>query len=321
MRTTVRTIAAVSALIMVGVAGGFDSVTAVAQTNRYSSDWRNPDAAPAQPGTGPAQELVDELNRLIDSAAAARAADPAFIRDLRDLARRFDWPWRKRILFDDFSDGDVTANPAWTLGGAPVTVDRYEGLRSRVALAAASTSQTQQQKPSEEMAVQLLGQLLRKGNRDNQTTAPAPVAPKESILATSAATANQFAVQADIVFVDAANGYFEMGVIQGTDGLGYRVGIRPGAQDAAVEILRVGTRGSGVVDGARVAAATWGARPPSQPKTVLFTRDDAGTMQVSINGTVVLSAADRAFRERFDGFILRNGGGDYIVKSIAGYSN
>ena len=136
----------------------------------------------------------------------------------------------------------------------------------------------------------------------------------------SARTANQFAIQADIVFANAVNGYIEMGVIQGADGLGYRVGIRPGARDAAVEILRVGSRGSGVVNSGRVATATWNAQQASQAKAVLFTRDDAGDMKVSIDGTVVLTANDRAFRDGFDGFIVRNGGGDYIVKSISGYS-
>jgi hypothetical protein len=69
-----------------------------------------------------------------------------------------------------------------------------------------------------------------------------------------------------------------------------------------------------------VAAATWATQQASQPKTVLFTRDDVGDMKVSIDGTVVLTANDRAFRDGFDGFIVRNGGGDYILKSIAGYS-
>ena len=70
----------------------------------------------------------------------------------------------------------------------------------------------------------------------------------------------------------------------------------------------------------KVAAATWATQPAAQPKTVLFTRDDVGDMNVSIDGTVVLTANDRAFRDGFDGFIVRNGGGDYVLKSISGYS-
>ena len=323
MGSKIRSVRVPLSALAVGALISMSGGAAFAQSSGYSSNWRNPDSAQAQSGTNQAQGLVDELNKLIDSAAAARAADPKFLRDLRDLARRYDWPWRNRVLFDDFSDGNFTANPVWTVGGAPVTVDRFNGLRTRVSMEAPQTAtQPRQSNDSGDIAVQILGQLLRQSSRSNEPEqqAPAPKRHEESILATSAGTTNQFALQADIVFADAVNGYFELGVIQGTDGLGYRVGIRPGVRDASVELLRVGSRGSGVVDSARIAAATWGAQQTAQPKTVLFTRDDLGEMNVSINGTVVLTANDRGFRDRFDGFIFRNGGGDYVLKSISGYS-
>jgi len=307
---------AVGTLISVSSSGSF------AQSSGYSSSWRNPDGKQAQAATSQVQGLVDELNKLIDSATTARAADPNLLRDLRDLARRFDWPWRKRVLFDDFSDGNVTAGPVWTVGGAPVTVDRFDGVRSRVSMEAPqAATQTQKSTDSGDVAVQILGALLKQRS-SSETEKPKPAAKRheESILATSAATANQFALQADIIFAAAVNGYLEMGVIQGADGLGYRVGIRPAARDASVEILRVSPRGSSIVDSARVAAAAWAPQQASQPKTVLFTRDDVGDMNVSIDGKVVLTANDRAFRDGFDGFIVRNGGGDYVVKSISGYS-
>ena len=309
------TVLAVGALLFLN--GG----AAFAQSSRYSNDWQNPSSAQAQPEKSPVQGLVDELNTLIDAADTARAADPKFIRDLRDLARRFDWPWRKRVLFDDFSDGNVNANPVWTVAGAPVTVDRIGGVRLRVSMETPQTAaQPRQSTDSGDVAVQILGQLLKQRSSEPDKPKPAATRHKESVLATSAAAANQFAIQADIIFADAVDGYIEMGVIQGADGLGYRVGIRPRAHDAEVEILRVGSRGSGVVNSAQVAAATWGAQSATQPKAVLFTRDDVGNMNVSIDGTVVLSANDRAFRDGFGGFIVRNGGGDYVVKSIAGYS-
>lgn len=309
--------------LAVGTLVSLNASASFAQSSRYSSSWQNPNGAPTQSGANQAQGLVDELNKLIDSAAAARAADPNFLRDLRDLARRFDWPWRNRVVFDDFSDGNVTANPVWTVGGAPVTVDRLDGLRTRVSMAAPqATTQTRQSPEAGDVAVQILGQLLKQSSRSDKTEqqAPAPKRHEESTLATSAAIANQFALQADIIFADAVNGYIELGVIQGTEGLGYRVGIRPGTDSASVEILRVGSRGRGVVDSAQIATATWASQQVSQPKTVLFTRDDVGDMNVSIDGTVVLTANDRAFRDGFEGFILRNGGGDYVVKSISGYT-
>ena len=324
MVSTIRNVRVSITAVAVGALISLSSGAALAQSSTYSSNYRNPDSTPAQTATSQVQGLVDELNKLVDSASAARAADPNFLRDLRDLARRFDWPWRKRVLFDDFSDGNVTANPVWTVGGAPVNVDRFDGLRTRVSMEAPqATTQTQQSTDTGDVAVQILGQLLRQSSRSNEPEkqAPAPKRHEESILATSAGIANQFALQADIVFADAVNGYVELGVFQGTNGLGYRIGIRPGARNASVEMLRVGSRGSSVVDSAQIAAATWAPQQTAQPKTVLFTRDDAGSMSVSINGTVVLTANDRGFRDGFDGFIVRNGGGEYVVKSISGYSN
>ena len=301
---------------------------AIAQSSGYSSDWRNPDSgqAQAQATTDQAQGFVDELNKLIDSAAAARAADPNFLRDLRDLASRYDWPWRTRVLMEDFSDGNVTANPVWAVDGAPVSVDRFDGLRTRVSMAAppapAQSQESRGSTDSGDIAVQILGQILQQSTRSSEPEkqAPAPVQHKETVLATSAGTANQFALPADIVFADAVDGYFELGVIQGTNGLGYRIGIRPGKDSATVELLRVGSRGSSVIDSAQITSATWAPQQTAQAKTILLTRDDGGDMKFSVDGTVVLSANDRAFRDRFDGVIVKNGGGDYIVKSISGYS-
>lgn len=321
MVSTICTVRLSLTALAVGAFVSLNAGGALAQSSGYSSSWKNPDGKQAQAETSQVQGLVDELNTLIDAADTARAADPKFLRDLRDLARRFDWPWRKRVLFDDFSDGNVTAGPAWTVGGAPVTVDRFDGLRSRVSMEAPqATTQNQQSSDSGDVAVQILGALLKQRSGETEKPKPAPKRHEESILATSAGTANQFAMQANIIFANAVNGYIEMGVIQGTNGLGYRIGIRPAARDAAVEILRVSSRGSSVVDSAVVAAATWSKQQATQPKSVLFTRDDVGNMNISIDGTVVLTANDRAFRDGFDGFIVRNGGGDYVVKSISGYS-
>ena len=61
-------------------------------------------ASPADaevPRTGPqpsagneqVQKLVDELRALTDEADRNRTADPRFLRDLRGLARRYDYPF------------------------------------------------------------------------------------------------------------------------------------------------------------------------------------------------------------------------------------
>jgi len=64
-----------------------------AQTTTYPS-WTNPNAPQSTTANKPNEELVDELNKLISQAERDRAASPQFLRDLRDLARRYDNPWR-----------------------------------------------------------------------------------------------------------------------------------------------------------------------------------------------------------------------------------
>ena len=73
------------------------ALPAAAQQSRYSGGWGNPDrpaaGQPANPADAKTAKLLDELNGLVDEAERGRAADPRFLRDLRDLARRYAWPW------------------------------------------------------------------------------------------------------------------------------------------------------------------------------------------------------------------------------------
>jgi len=130
------------------------AAAADAQQPRYQQ-WRSGDRA--------AKTLVKELNRLIDRAEADRAADPLFFKDLRNAMRQYEtdvrgrprqrsaapqpMPHRQSMqpatrpspkptkvvrLQDNFSDGDLTRNPTWTVQSGRFWVDRWRGLRSRV---------------------------------------------------------------------------------------------------------------------------------------------------------------------------------------------
>ena len=62
-------------------------------------------------------ELIDRLKEVIQRAERNRV-DGATVNQLKDLVRRYDWPWRTKLLYDDFSDGDFTANPIGSLTAA-----------------------------------------------------------------------------------------------------------------------------------------------------------------------------------------------------------
>ena len=106
------------------------AVPAFAQSSRYSSEYGK--------NTNQVEKIVEDLRRLIEEADRARAADPLFLRDLCALANRYTNPWRKRLVYDDFGDGDYTRSPAWTVTAGEFFIDRT-GLVSRTG--GTSTSQ------------------------------------------------------------------------------------------------------------------------------------------------------------------------------------
>ena len=90
------------------------ALPAAAQQQKYAP-WIDPGAPKVNEQL---QDFIGRLKGLIDEAESSRAANPRFLRDLRNLAEGVEVPWRKNVLFEDFSDGDYTTDPAWTVTGA-----------------------------------------------------------------------------------------------------------------------------------------------------------------------------------------------------------
>ena len=74
---------------------------------------------PAAAGEADTQTLVDELRQLADQARQQRAADRWLQRALDDMVARYDWPWRKELVFDDFGEWVELYNP----GTQPVPLE------------------------------------------------------------------------------------------------------------------------------------------------------------------------------------------------------
>ena len=66
------------------------------------------------------QTMLDELRALIDKGERERLADPWYLRDLKDLVGRYDWPWRNRVLSDDFSGRGPQPELPWRVTGGRV---------------------------------------------------------------------------------------------------------------------------------------------------------------------------------------------------------
>lgn len=275
---------------------------AFAQTQTYSP-WVDP-AIKAERNDRMG-ELIKELRALTDRAGQARAADPKFLNDLRDLADRYQNPWSVVILRDDFTDGDFTRNPTWSVSAGKFWVEPGYGLRSTPELVA----QPQKKLTREQKAAALLNAFLT-GKQAEPT--PAPAGPGHAAINVAAPIPNAFSLTFEFTSWE-SKGQFEIGpYLTGQGNNGYRLIYQPGATQV-LRLMRVTSQGASVVTSFR------GALNLEDRKThvVQWTRDKTGEMVVSVDDKEKFRATDRGFQAAFDGLVLINGGGDYVVKNIS----
>jgi len=273
-------------------------VTGETQSTRYST-WSDPN----NPSAGQTSELQDfkaRLNKLIDEAEKARAADPVFLRDLRALANGTTSAYTTTVLDDAFTDGNFTANPTWQVISGEYFVEKGWGLRNRII-----TKQAQSNTQSgDDLAKVLLGTIIKRaaGVEDQQ-------GPVENAIITKAAIPNAFAVTTELWSAE-AGGHFEIGVFQGQDAkLGYRLLYAGGK---GIQLHRVGSSGSSMIKSSANAIAI----EDKKFHTVRWTRAKDGTMSVTLDGNEILNVVDRGFSDPFDGLRFSNREGDFIVKQV-----
>ncbi|MDP6603258.1 MAG: hypothetical protein QGG17_03580 [Rhodospirillales bacterium] len=293
--------------LMFGLAIGFAPAGA---QERYGT-WNDPNQT--EGATGAVQEVVDELKRLVGEAEKTRSADPVFLRDLRELARRYDWPWRAELLGDDFADGDFTANPAWTVTQGRYYIEPGYGLRSVVAAPAPASPRPAQGEDRKDLATEIIGSILGQalGQKSKGQTAVRPDAPALAAIHVGVPITNAFAIRIGLTSWE-KHGQIEFDLFQGGDrAAGYRLAYRPG-DSGALELLAASARGTGVID----ADPSPPALEDRRTHLIEWTRDAFGDMTVSVDGDARIKIADRRFRDPFDGFAVINRGGDYILSRI-----
>ncbi len=280
------------------------------------------------PGAGneQVQKLVDELRALTEEADRNRAADPRFLRDLRGLARRYDYPWRVRLISDDFGDGDYTANPAWAAAAGQFTVAWGGGLATEVrprtvtAPMPAEEPRRRRDLSGEDVAIALFGEILRdRSGSSRQSRQPAPPPEPQKVLDPAEIflprpITNAFAIRAVVTGRPgddlAGQGGLEIGVYRGAErNAGYRLAYTPGK---GLALLGVNQWGSSVIDATRTDIALLDGKD----HVIEWTRTDDGHMVVRLDGAEILARTDRGWRDPFDGFHLINRGGDYLLRSL-----
>lgn len=259
------------------------SFSAQAQT-RYNA-WSDPNA----PQTSSQSAFVKELRTLVSEAEKARAADPKFLQDLKNLAAKYDVSLPSVIFSDDFSDGDFTKNPTWQVTSGQYWIEKGYGLRSAVEKASASTSNQQQKLSKEEMIIGVLGAVLggqtqQQGNSQQQAATttkndPATIQLTQSIK-------NAFTLKMSLSSW-AEGAQFEMGPYQGSDvDVGYKLVYRSG-QTPALQLVRNYKNSSSVV-----ASLSSLKLEDQKYHEIEWIRNPAGAMSVSVDGKSVLQATD-----------------------------
>ena len=70
---------------------------------------------------------------MLDKYKQARAVNLAFLRDIRNLARRLDQARTTVVLSDQFQDGNFEDNPKWRVTSGKYWIEKnWGGLRSAV---------------------------------------------------------------------------------------------------------------------------------------------------------------------------------------------
>ncbi len=257
--------------------------------------------------------LLDELRVLIERGEEKREADPWFLRDLKDLARKYDWPWQVVLYDQSFLEvGNDNLPPGWTPLEGRYRMEPNLGYRTMV-----ETRPGQQQRSDEEAVGALVGSLLNKalGGKGNNNNSNSQSRYASARAVTQQPVTNAYALTLRMTLRPLANtqGRVGFGPYQGEpDGGGYRLYYLTGSNDneRAFELVRRSSRGT-------VSTIEYYDGPlrieDGQEHEILWTRDGEGNMTISVDGTQIMAAGDKSFGDPFDGITFVNTGGDAAV--------
>ena len=258
------------------------------------------------------QELVDRLKEVIRDAEQDRRSNPVMTRQLRDLVRRYDWPWRVSLLHDDFRDGDFTYDPRWFVKQGDFRVVRGAGLRSYYA--PASRTYRASDRRSESPALELLGELLL-GGRERAVGETQASLKSDAEIFTRVGITKAFALKLELSVRNYGelNTRLEFGPFQDEErSSGYRLAYESG-RNPSLSLLRFSSDRSAVSEMVDQGVVL----EDGASHTIEWRRSNDGEMLVLLDNKEVIRTVDRAYDEPFDGFAVINKGGEFDIKQVS----
>lgn len=275
---------------------------ALAQESTYQPWSGATPAQTSQTGDQKLQSLVTDLNALIKKAEAANAADPNFLADLKKLAAKY--PVTPALggpgtvfLYDNFSDGNYTANPVWKVSAGSWKVDTKGASQGLSSTIGASSS-------NKISGNDVLKAIL--GVQQQQ----APQSTYASIY-TAVPIANTFRMTMKFVSGN-KNGPLNIGPYQGASASsGYRLVYQPGNEVGLVlqrivgnQVTQVGSYNDPInlEDG--------------KTHELMWQREPTGKMRVYLDNQQVIIATDKQITGNLDGWLNVNQGGAYWIREL-----
>ena len=254
---------------------------------------------------------LDDLRVITDEAERTRAADRSVIAQLRDLIRRYDWPWRVALFSDDFRDGNFDTAPAWRVAMGKFQVEADLGLRVSFRPRKEATT-TKQDDSAKQLLGAILGEIVKQqGGRETNESAAAT----HSEIYLGVPITNAFAIKVQLASLRKPGkpGRLAISPYQGSDrAVGYRLIYAAGDQPA-IELVRFSRSGSAVIESAILQTGL----EDNRFHDLEWRRAPDGTMSVSIDGTQVLETLDRRLRDPFTGISISTPVGNFGIRQIS----
>ncbi len=277
------------------------------------------------------QGLLEELRTLTQKSREQRAADRWLQRALDDLVARYDRPWTRTLLFDDFRDGDYTRKPAWKRLEGRFEVQRGRGLVAwdpgpdtvTEAPRHSDNGDTSSSSDPADLGVALVGALLeqalgpasrdtRERQREDDATEPRREPKGPNRLRIKAGTTNAFSLATTLRASSTPVTHLEIALLQDTRGrYGYRLIVETGKR-GFIELQRLRRGRAAVVENQALA----GRLGDGRLHDLVWQQRPDGTVSLMLDETLLFRVRDHAFRDGYPWLELRHDSGDIEIRSI-----